>query len=97
MKMDLKLLKTRFFQAAEGPPVSTDGVNPYLLEHILKPHLRGKPVRYGDIDYDAFENDDLYRFSEYCEELNAAGSRLDQFTGTLAAIEPEACKKRTFC
>lgn len=97
MKLDLELLSMLFFQAQEGPPVSTEGVNPYLLENVLKPFLRRETLRYGDLDYDAFEDDDLHRFSEYCRELYDAGSKLDQLSATMSKTQPEPCKQRMFC
>lgn len=97
MKMDLKLLSQHFSQAPEGPSVSAEGVNPYLLEHVLEPYLRGEKVRYGDIDYEAFEDIELRAFSEYCENLYDAAYKLEQFTGTLANTRPEARRLQTFC
>ena len=97
MKLDLKLLSTRFFQAPDGPPASTEGVNPYLLEHILKPYMREETVLYGDIDFDAFEDDDLRRLENYCEELHDAAAKLDQFVGAVAKTHPESRKQRAFC
>lgn len=97
MKLDLKLLSIRFFQAPEGPPVSTEGVNPYLLEHVVWPLIREEKVCYGDLDYSAFEDDDLQRLSNYCDELYRAGAKLDQLSAALFNIEPEACKQRIFC
>ncbi len=97
MKLDLKLLSIRFFQAQEGPPVPTEGVSPYLLEHVLKPYIRNETVRYGDLDYDAFEDDELQRFSEYCGELYNAAYKLDQFSDTMSKTRPEPCKRRVFC
>lgn len=97
MKLDLKLLSARFFQAEDGPPVPTEGVNPYLLEHVLHPYMREEPVRYGEIDYDAFEDDELRCFSNYCEELYSAAYKLNQFSKTVASACPEARRQRAFC
>ena len=41
MKLDLKLLSMRFSQAKDEQPVSTEGVNSYLLEKILLPYMNG--------------------------------------------------------
>ncbi len=97
MKLDLKLLSMRFFQAAESRSVSKEGVNEYLLENVLKPYMREENVRYGDIDFDAFEADDLRRLSNYCDELQGAAHKLEQFAGTVAKICPEARRLRSFC
>lgn len=47
MKLNLKLLSTRFSQAKEQLYVPDDGVNPYLLEHILRPNLEGSFSAWG--------------------------------------------------
>ena len=59
MKLNLKLLATRFSQTKDGPPVSEDGVNRYLLEQVLRPNLEGDLLRLGEIDFDAFDADDV--------------------------------------
>lgn len=97
MKLDMDLLSIRFFQMRESPPVSTEGVNPYLLEHVVWPCIREEKVCYGDIDYSAFEDDDLQRLSNYCDDLYRAGAKLGQLAAALAKINPEACKRRMFC
>lgn len=65
MKLNLKLLATRFSQTKDGPPVSEDGVNRYLLEQVLRPNLKGGLLRLGDIDFDAFDADDVPALEDY--------------------------------
>jgi len=70
MKLNLKLLSTRFFQAKEQPCVPADGVNRYLVEQVLRPNLDGKLLRLGDIDFDAFDADDVSALEDYYEKLS---------------------------
>lgn len=97
MNINLKLLSMRFFQTPEEPAISAEGVNPYLLEHVLKPYLREEKLHYGDLDYEAFEADDLRPFINYYETLYPVASKLEQFTCTIAATCPDALKLRQFC
>lgn len=97
MKLDLKLLSMRFSQAKDEPPVPTDGVNGYLLQKILLPCMNGGSVLLRDIDYEAFEVEDVDEVEEYYDKLSRAGGRLRQFTETVQNSPPEARKVHLFC
>ncbi len=97
MKLDLKLLSMRFSQMKNEPPVSTGGVNPYLLEKILLPCMNGGTVYLRDIDYHAFDMEDIDLLEKYYNDLSRAGGRLQQLTDTVRNVLPEARKGRIFC
>ena len=97
MKLNLKLLATRFSQAKEEPPASEEGVNRYLLEQVLRPNLAGKLLRLGDIDFDAFDADDVPTLEEYYDRLNEASRDLSQFAQTVGRVPPAAKAGRSFC
>lgn len=97
MKLDLKLLSIRFSQAKDEPPVPTEGVNPYLLGQILLPCMNGKTIKLQDIDYEAFDVDDIEDLANYYCKLSKAGGRLTQLTETIQKLSPEAQKARMFC
>ena len=97
MKLNLKLLAIRFFQAKDGPPVPEDGVNRYLLEQVLRPNLEGNLLRLGDIDFDAFEAEDVPALEEYYDRLYKASENLAQFAQTVARVPPAPKAVRAFC
>lgn len=97
MKLDLTLLSMRFSQTEDEPPVSTDGINPYLLEKILLPCMNGESVLLRNIDYEAFEVEDIDSLEDYYDELSRAGSQLGQVTEAVRKYPPEARKIRLFC
>ena len=97
MKLNLKLLSTRFFQAKDQPCVPEDGVNRYLLENVLRPNLEGKLLRLGDIDFNAFDADDVSALEDYYEKLSKASRDLDQFAQTVARVPPAPKEARAFC
>lgn len=97
MKLDLELLSMRFSQAKDEPPVPTDGINPYLLEKILLPCMNDESVLLRDIDYDAFEIEDIDDLESYYDSLSRAGCQLGQLTETVRKCPPEARKARLFC
>ncbi len=83
MKLNLKLLATRFFQAKEEPPVPEDGVNRYLLEYVLRPNLEGNLLRLGDIDFDAFDADDVPALEDYYQFLRCFFHKKSSFQSSL--------------
>lgn len=97
MKLNLKLLATRFSQAEDEPPVSEDGVNRYLLEHILRPNLEGNGLYLGDIDFEAFEADDVPALEDYHDRLFAASQTLSRFAETVGRVPPAPRETRAFC
>jgi len=97
MKLDLKLLSMRFSQTKDEPPAPTEGVNPYLLEKILLPCMNGESILLRDIDYSAFDVEDIEPLAEYHDELAQAGYKLEQLAKTVQNLPPAAKKSRTFC
>lgn len=97
MKIDLKLLSMRFSQAKDESPVPTEDVNTYLLTKILLPSMNGETLCLRDIDYDAFDPEDIEQLETYYNNLARAGRRLGQFTETVQNLPPEAQKNRMFC
>ncbi len=97
MKLDLKLLSMRFSQTEDEPPVPTEGVNTYLLEQILLPGLNGGAICLRDIDYEAFDLEDIEPLEEYYSALFKAVGKLGLFTETVRKLPPEARKARMFC
>lgn len=97
MKLNLKLLATRFSQTKDGPPVSEDGVNRYLLENVLRPNLEGELLRLGDIDFDAFDADDVPALEDYYDRLYQANQDLSQFAQTMDRVPPASGAVRAFC
>lgn len=97
MRLDLKLLSIRFSQKKEEPPVPQDGINTYLLENILMPTLDSKDIYLKDVDFTAFDVDDIDKLEDYYNQLYNTGRRLDQFIQTVAQTLPSASSVRSFC
>jgi len=97
MKLDLKLLATRFFQAKEEPLVPEDGVNRYLLDQVLRPVMAGKTLYIRDVDFGAFAFDDIAGLEEYHNRLNNATRSLNQVTLPVSQAKPVPGSARAFC
>ena len=97
MKMDLNGFCTRLTQAKEEETVSTKGVDEYLLNMVLRPLMRNETLLLKDIDFSQFDSDDVHRLTSYYESLEMQGRKLMQVVGSVANMEPAACKARQFC
>lgn len=98
MKIDLHRFAEKLKHIeAEDTVSGKDEVLPYLYDHILLPLLSGHLVRYGDIDFDAFEADDLRVLSYYCDEIGRTVYRLENLNRKLIETPPAAGRRRAFC
>lgn len=93
----MKLLATRFFQAKDEPLVPEDGVNRYLLEQVLRPAMEGETLYLRDIDFSAFELDDIEALGLYYDRLTNAAKRLNQFAQPVSRTRPAPGRARVFC
>ena len=97
MKINRKVLCREFQHAPAEETVSTEGVNSYLLERVLRPTLRGDPPKLRDIDYDAFDEEDIDELSAYYERMWRASEKLQQFLTAVASVVPVPSRDRHFC
>lgn len=97
MRLDLKLLSMRFSQKKEEPPIPQEGLNKYLLEKILTPALHRTDIYLQDIDFNAFDVDDVEALENYYDRLFDTAQGLEQFIQTVALMPPVAGSARAFC
>ncbi len=97
MKLHLKDLCREFGRAKNEETVSSEGVNPYLLENVLRPALQGEAPTLGSIDYEQFDVEDIRVLSDYYEKMWEAGKKLGQFVGAVTSLDPVPSRERQFC
>ena len=97
MELDLKLLFQHLAQVPDEPAVSSEGVSPYLLEHVLTPALNGRTVPISGIDFDAFEENDIETLADYYDRLVSAERKMTGFVSGLSKTVPAAGAVRAFC
>lgn len=96
MNIDLGRLQRNLHEAKSEETVPHDDVNPYLFS-LLQRLLAGEDVTYGEIDFSAFEADDLRVLSHYCHERDGLSYRLRQLTESMGKARAFSCKARAFC
>ncbi len=97
MKLYLKDLCREFGRAKSEETVPSVGVNPYLLENILRPALQGEAPALGDIDYEQFDLEDIGVLSDYYDKMYTATAKLGQFVSAVASLDPVPSRERQFC
>ena len=97
LELDLDLLSRNLVKAADEPAAPVEDVSPYLLEHVLNRALNGEPVSVADIDFDAFEDDDVEMLEDHYDKLVDAGRDIRQFAVNLIKTTPVASAVRAFC
>ncbi len=96
MKLHLKDLCREFGRAKEEETVSKEGVNPYLLEKVLRPALQGEAPMLGDIDYEQFDLEDIGALCDYYECMWKTAEKLGQFVSAVASLAPVPSRKCQF-
>ena len=72
MKMDIKKLYKNFSDADESDSTERICDTPgerYLYENVVKPCITGIPLRICDIDFSAFDEDDIVSIIDYKYEM----------------------------
>lgn len=97
MKLRLKDLCREFGRAKEEESVPSEGINPYLLEKVLRPALQGNAPKLGDIDYEQFDVEDIGALSNYYDNVEKVAEKLGQFVSAAASLPPVPSRERLFC
>lgn len=97
MKLHLKDLCREFGRVKSGETVPSEGVNPYLLENVLRPTLQGEAPMLGDIDYEQFDLEDIGALSDYYDNMWKDSEKLGQFVAAVASLAPVPSRERQFC
>ncbi len=97
MEIDLKLLTMALKNLTEDECSSIAfGVPEYLIENIYKPFMRDEPVYYKNLDFNAFDREDISRFSNWLDHLYRVQSSLRNLNEGFCCAPPAAVSSRTF-
>ncbi len=97
MKLDLELLFTYLSQMEEDTGVSRDGVNDYLIDKILFPCMNRETIRLCDIDFNAFDAEDVDDLMEFHKKLKCRAGTVMSLAEKFGAICPVPADFRSFC
>lgn len=97
MEIVLKIFCNNLEQAKANKNMDTSGLSDYLMNHLFWPYLRGKKIRLGDLNYDAFELHELDRLMEYVDDLEYFTNTVGRMTERLNKSIPLARTTKSFC
>ena len=97
MKIDLsKLLKG--LEALPHMPVSEpENVSPYVLTNILAPLKNDDCIRFADLDFEAFTEEDIDSLYSALSEAEDREHRLNRLRSIFDHSKPKAAAQRKFC
>lgn len=74
------------------------GINPYLLANVILPFLSDKEVDLRNLDYSAFDMDDIYDANSEIEGLSESTRKTFSVAEAVKKAAPVvACKSKAFC
>ena len=96
-KINLQTALRILRELPQEAPVSADGVNQYLMEHVIEALINGRRVCYGDLDYSRFDDIDLRRASGYCEDLRKMEWQLGELCLRIKNADACPSRRRAYC
>ena len=97
MKLDLELLFTNLSRTEEDTGVSRDGVNDYLIDKILFSCMNGERIFLKDIDFSAFDAEDVEELERFYDRMTAPVHQLEKVVTAMRTVDPVAASSRKFC
>ena len=97
MKIDLSMLVKGLEALPHTPAPEPENIPPYVLTHILAPLKNDDCIRFADLDFEAFTEEDLENLYRALAETEDKEQRLNHLCSTFCNSEPKAATQRTFC
>ena len=97
MKIDLSKLLKGLEALPHTPAPEPENVPPYVLMHILAPLRKDDCIRFADLDFEAFTEEDIDSLYGALSEAEDREHRLNHLCSTFCNSEPKAAVQRKFC
>ena len=97
MKIDFSMLVKNLNALPHTPTPEPENVPPYVLTHILAPLRKDDCIRFADLDFEAFTEEDLENLYRALAETEDKEQRLNHLCSTFCNSEPKAAAQRKFC
>ena len=97
MKIDISKLIKGLETLPHTPAPKPKKVSPYVLTHILEPLKTDDYVRFADLDFGAFTEEDLDDLRDALSVVEDRQYRLNCLCGAFCHSEPKAASQRKFC
>ena len=97
MKIDLSKLLKGLEALPHTPAPEPENVPPYVLTNILAPLKNDDCIRFADLDFEAFTEEDIDSLYGALSEAEDKAQRLNHLCSTFCNSEPKAAVQRKFC
>ena len=97
MDLDLKHFASIIQQTEPKSDVDLPIVSDYVMKHIYEPLRRDEKVRFAELDFDAFGEEDLHALNELMEAYSHMEQQLIQLSRKFCETEISAVRHRAFC
>lgn len=97
MELDLKHFAESIWQTEVKSDIDLPVVSDYVMQHIYEPLRRGETVRFEDLNFDAFGEDDLQELNELMEAYSHLEHTLVQISKKFCETESCTVPHRAFC
>ena len=97
MKIDLSKLLKGLETLPHTPTPEPENVPPYVLTHILVPLKNDDCIRFADLDFEAFTEEDIDSLYGALSETEDREHRLNHLRSTFDHSNPKAAAQRKFC
>ena len=84
-------------EAPEAQVLPRQMVSDYMVEHIYIPLRRGMPLLFEELDFDAFDEDDVRALENWLSQLDELTHKLDTLAEIFHAAGPVSRPGRAFC
>ena len=97
MKIDFSMLVKNLNALPHMPVPEPENVPPYVLTHILKPLKNDNCIRFADLDFEAFTEEDIDSSYSALSDAEDREHRLNRLRSTFDHSKPKAAAQRKFC
>ena len=97
MKIDLSMLVKNLNALPHTPVPEPKNISPYVLTNILAPLRKDDCIRFADLDFEAFTEEDIDSLYGALSEAEDREHRLNHLRSTFDHSNPKAAAQRKFC
>ena len=97
MKIDLSKLLKGLEALPHTPALEPENVPPYVLTNILAPLKNDDCIRFADLDFEAFTEEDIDSLYSALSDAEDREHRLNRLCSIFDHCKPKAAAQRKFC
>ncbi len=97
MKIDLRGLAEALACVGKEQTFDFPVVSDYVLKHIYEPLSKDEPVLFADLDFEAFNEEDLRFLADWIDEQEHAFNQLCRLSEHFSSAAPVSAAVRAFC